>query len=124
MRYAETTRTTARLSIPIAGFLAGHGLVGLQACEDSPVDWLAGQFLAAADRGEAFEDWVCRQAVEILNTALRHDTIAPEGVHACHAVYGAELDAGDREYLVRALGGHPDVQRKWREAQGGARTAA
>ena len=124
MRYAETTRTTARLSMPIAGFLAGHRLVGQQAGEQNPVDWLAGEFLAAADSGEAFKDWVCRQVVEILNTALRHDTVAPDGVHASHAVYGAEFDAADREYLVRALGGHPDVQRKWREAQGGARTAA
>jgi hypothetical protein len=117
MRYAEMTRTTARLTMTIAGFLAGHRLVGQQAGEDNPVEWLAGEFLAAADNGEKFEDWTCRQVVEILNTALRHDTIGPEGVHACHAVYGAELDAEDREYLVRMLGNHPDVCRKWNEAQ-------
>lgn len=124
MRYAEMTRTTARLSMPIAGFLTGHRLVGLQAGEDSPIEWLAGEFLVAAGNGEGFEDWVCRQAKEILDTALRHDTIAPEGVHACHAVYGVELDAADREYLLRALGTHPEVQRKWREARGTARAAA
>lgn len=124
MRYAEMTRTTARLSMPIAGFLTGHRLVGLQAGEDSPIEWLAGEFLAAAGNGEGFEDWVCRQAKEILDTALRHDTIAPEGVHACHAVYGVELDAADREYLLRALGTHPEVQRKWREARGTVRAAA
>lgn len=124
MRYVETTRTIARLSMPIAGFLAGHRLVWLQTGEQNPVDWMAGEFLAAADQGEKFEDWVCRQAKEILDTALRRDTIGPEGVHACHAVYGAEFDASDREHLVRVLGEHPDVQRKWHEAQGGARTAA
>ena len=124
MRYAEMTRTTARLSMPIAGFLTGHRLVGLQAGEDSPIEWLAGEFLAAAGNGEGFEDWVCRQAKEILDTALRHDTIAPEGVHACHAVYGVELDAADREYLLRALGTNPEVQRKWREARGTVRAAA
>ncbi|NLE61964.1 MAG: hypothetical protein GX616_26715 [Planctomycetes bacterium] len=124
MRYAEMTRTTARLSMPIASFLAGHSLVGQQAGEQNPVDWLAGEFLAAADKGEEFEDWVFRQVVEILNTTLRHDTIGPECVHACHAVYGAEFDAADREYLVRVLGSHPEVLRKWHEAQGGVNVAA
>ena len=124
MRYAEMTRTTARLAMPIAAFLAGHRLVGRQAGEESPVEWLSGEFLAAANDGEKFDDWVCRQAVEILDTALRHDSIGPEGVHACHAVYGAELDAGDRTYLVRALGSHPDVRRKWREAHSGGVAAA
>lgn len=124
MRYAEMTRTTARLTMPIAGFLAGHRLVGQQAGEESPANWLVGEFMAVADADEGFEDWVCRQAKEILDTALRHDTIAPEGVHACHAVYGVELDAADREYLLRALGTHPEVQRKWREARGTARAAA
>ena len=124
MRYAEMTRTTARLTMPLAGFLAGHGLVGLQAGEESPVDWLAGEFLAVADDGEGFDDWLCRQAAEILNAALRHDTVGPDGVHACHAVFGAEFDAGDREYLVRALGEHPEVLRKWREAHPGTGIAA
>ena len=124
MRYAEMTRTTARLSMPIAGFLAGHRLVGQQAGEQNPVDWLAGEFLAAADQGEEFEDWVCRQAKEILDTALRHDTIGPEGVHAGHSVYGAEFDAADREHLVCVLGTHPEVQRKWSEAHSDANVAA
>ena len=38
MRYVETTRTIARLSMPIAGFLAGHRLVWLQTGEQNPVD--------------------------------------------------------------------------------------
>ena len=124
MRYAEMTRTTAHLTMPIAGFLAGHRLVGQQAGEESPANWLAGEFLAVADADEGFEDWVCRQAKEILDTALRHDAIGPDGVHACHAVYGAEFDAADREYLVRALGEHPEVLRKWREAHPGTGIAA
>ena len=124
MRYAEMTRTTARLAMPIAAFLAGHRLVGRQAGEESPVEWRAGEFLAAANDGEKFDDWVCRQAVEILDTALRHDSIGPEGVHACHAVYGADFDAADRAYLVRMLGGHPAVLQKWREAHAGTGVAA
>lgn len=124
MRYAEMTRTTARLSMSIASFLAGHKLVGQQAGEQNPVDWLAGEFLAAADKGEEFKDWVCRQAKEILDTALRHDTIGPECVHACHAVYGAEFDAADREHLVRVLGTHSEVLRKWSEAHSDANVAA
>lgn len=124
MQYTEMVRITTRHAMPIADFLDRHDMVKQQAGKENPIDWLAGEFLAAADSGEAFKDWVCRQVVEILNTALRHDTVAPDGVHASHAVYGAEFDAADREYLVRALGGHPDVQRKWREAQGGASTAA
>ena len=124
MKYAEMTRTTARLSMPIASFLAGHGLVGQQAGEESPVAWLAGEFLSVADDGEGFEDWLCRQAKEILDTALRHDTIGPDCVHACHAVYGAEFDAGERDYLVRMLCEHPVVLQKWRKAHASKGVAA
>jgi hypothetical protein len=35
MKYAEMTRTTARLSMPIASFLTGHRLVGRQ--DNTPI---------------------------------------------------------------------------------------
>jgi hypothetical protein len=120
MRYTETTRTTAHLAATISAFLAGHCLVGRQAGGENPMEWLAGEFLAAADDGEKFEDWVCRQVVDILNIALRHDEIAPKGVHTGHCVYGVQLDDDDREHLLGVLGSHPEVQRKWREAHSGA----
>ena len=113
MRYVETITTRSRQSMPIAEFLETNGTVKQQAEGENPVDWLANQFLPDAGRDEGYEDWITRQVVQILETALLSDTVQ-DGRHAARKVAGVEITPEDRGWLFSALGHHPEVLRVWR----------
>ena len=124
MNYTEMTRTTTCHAMAIADFLYRNAMVKRQAGNENPIDWLAGEFLPVANTGESFEAWICRQVVEIINVALRYDTIRGVKSRVSHSVFNAALDAEDREYLLRTLGQHPDVLRQWQTVQAGKVLAA
>ena len=124
MNYTEMVRTTTRHEMSVADFLNRSDRVKQQAGDETPADWLAGEFLPVADAGESFEAWVCRQAADVLNTALRHDALDGESRRVHRSVFHAVFDAEDREYLLRTLGRHPGVQSKWRAAQSSVAVAA
>lgn len=124
MNYTEMVRITTRHAMPIADFLDRHDMVKRQAGNENPIDWLAGEFLPVADAGERFDAWVCRQVAEIVNVALRYDTIRGANRHAGHSIFNATFDPKDREYLLRTLGQHPDVLYKWQVVQVGGVIAA
>ena len=124
MTYTEMARTTARHEMSVADFLNRNDMVKQQAGDETPADWLAGEFLPVADPEEGFEAWVCRQAADVLNAALRHDTLDGECRRVHRSVFHAAFDAEDRAYLLRTLGRHPGVQGKWRAAHSAGAIAA
>ena len=113
MRYTETIRIQVSSTQSIAEFLATNELVKQQAEGDGPVDWLAAQFLEDAEMAEGYQDWIARQVVQILQTALLYDTVR-DGRHVARKVTGVELTADDRVWLFQALGHHPAVLAVWR----------
>ena len=113
MKYVETITTRSRPSMPIAEFLETNGTVRQQAEAENPADWLASQFLPDADRAEGYQDWIVRQVVQILETALLSDTVR-DGRHVARKIAGVEIAAEDRGWLFSALGHHPAVLAVWR----------
>ena len=113
MRYTETTTIRCCRAMPIAEFLATDGTVKQQAEGENPVDWLASQFLPDAGMKEGYQDWIARQVVQILETALLDDAMR-DGRHVARKVTGVELTADDRAWLFQALGHHPSVLAVWR----------
>lgn len=115
MQYAETIRIHSYHSMPVAEFLSSSELVKQQAAENgqTPVDWLAGQFLPAADMDEGFGNWIIRQSCSILQTALLRDTMSGSS-HVAKKVSNMVLTPDDCNWLVRTLGRHPAVLRGWR----------
>ena len=113
MQHTETITTRARPSMPIAEFLATDGTVKQQAEGEDPIDWLASQFLPDAGMKEGYQDWIARQVVQILETALLDDAMR-DGRHVARKVTGVELTADDRAWLFQALGHHPSVLAVWR----------
>ena len=115
MQYAETIRIQSYHSMPITEFLSSSALVKLQADESgqTPIDWLAGQFLPDAEIDEGFDDWIARQACTILQTALLRDTMSGSS-HVAKKVLNVVLGPEDCDYLIRTLGHHPAVLRVWR----------
>ena len=113
MKYVETITTRSRQTMPIAEFLETNGTVRQQAEGESPVDWLASQFLPDADRAEGFGDWIARQAAQILETALLSDTVR-NGRHVARKISGVEIAPEDKAWLFSALGHHPTVLAVWR----------
>ena len=113
MKYVETITIRSRPSMPIAEFLETNGTVKQQAEGENPVDWLASQFLPDAGMKEGYQDWIARQVVQILETALLSDTVQ-DGRHVARKIASVELSAEDKNWLLRALGHHPEVLRVWR----------
>ena len=113
MKYTQTITTRRRQCLPIGEFLETNELVRRQAEGEPPVDWLASQFLPDAGREEGYGDWIVRQVVQILETALLHDAMR-DGRHVARKVTGVELTAEDRAWLFQALGHHPAVLAVWR----------
>ena len=113
MKYVETITTRSRQTMPIAEFLETNGTVRQQAEGESPVDWLASQFLPDADRAEGFGDWIARQVAQILETALLSDAVR-DGLHVARKISGVEIAPEDKVWLFRALGHHPEVLAVWR----------
>ena len=113
MRYTETTTTRSRQTMPLAEFLDTNGTVKQQAEGENPVDWLASQFLPDADRDEGYQDWIARQAAQILETALLSDAVR-DGLHVARKISGVEIAPEDKEWLFSALGHHPAVLAVWR----------
>ena len=113
MRYTETTTTRSRQTMPIAEFLEANETVKQQAEGEDPIDWLASQFLPDADRAEGYQDWIARQVVQILETALLSDTMR-DGRHVARKISGVEIAAADKSWLFSALGHHPTVLAVWR----------
>ena len=113
MKYVETITTRSRQTMPIAEFLETNGTVKQQAEAENPVDWLASQFLPDAGMKEGYQDWIARQVVQILETALLSDTVQ-DGSHVARKVAGVEITTEDKAWLFRALGHHPSVLAVWR----------
>ena len=115
MQYAETIRIHSCRSMPVAEFLEKNELVEQQAAEtgQTPIDWLAGQFLPDADLDENFGNWIVRQACSILQVALLRDTMSGSS-HVAKKVSNMVLTAEDLNWLVRTLGRHPAVLKVWR----------
>ena len=113
MRYVETITTRLRQTMPIAEFLETNETVKQQAEGEPPVDWIASQFLPDAGRDEGYGDWIARQVVQILETVLLSDTVQ-DGRHVARKIAGVELSSEDENWLLRALGHHPEVLRVWR----------
>ena len=115
MQYAETIRINSYHSMPIAEFLERSELVKQQSAENgqTPIDWLAGQFLADADLDENFGDWIVRQACSILQIGLLRDTMSGSS-HVAKKASNIVLVPEDRDWLIRTLGRHPAVLKVWR----------
>ena len=113
MKYVETITTRFRQSMPIAEFLETNGTVKQQAEAENPVDWLASQFLPDAGMKEGYQDWIARQVVQILETALLSDTVQ-DGRHVARKIASVEISPEDRGWLFSALGHHPAVLAVWR----------
>ena len=113
MKYVETITTRSRPSMPIAEFLETNGTVKQQAEAENPVDWLASQFLPDAGMKEGYQDWIARQVVQILETALLSDTVQ-DGRHVARKIAGVQITPADRAWLFSALGHHPEVLAVWR----------
>ena len=115
MQYAETIRIHSSHSMPVAEFLEKNELVRQQAAEigQTPLDFLAGQFLPDADLDENFGDWIVRQACSILQVGLLRDTMSGSS-HVAKKVSNIFLAPEDRDYLIRTLGRHSAVLKVWR----------
>ena len=115
MQYAETIRIHSSHSMPVAEFLEKNELVRQQAAEigQTPLDFLAGQFLPDADLDENFGDWIVRQACSILQVGLLRDTMSGSS-HVAKKVSNIVLAPEDRDCLIRTLGRHPAVLKIWR----------
>ena len=115
MKYTETIRINSYHAMPVAEFLENNELAKQQAAESgqTPVDWLAGQFLPDADLDENFGDWIVRQACSILQVGLLRDTMSGSS-HVAKKVSNMVLTPEDRGYLIRTLGRHPAVLKVWR----------
>ena len=115
MQYAETIRIHSHHSMPVAEFLENNELAKQQAAESgqTPVDWLAGQFLPDADLDENLGDWIVRQACSILQVGLLRDTMSGSS-HVAKKASNIVLVPEDRDWLIRTLGRHPAVLRVWR----------
>ena len=115
MQYAETIRIHSHHSMPVAEFLEKNELVRQQSAESgqTPIDWLAGQFLPDADLDEGFGNWIVRQACAILQVALLRDAMSGSS-HVARKVSNVVLAPDDINWLVRTLGRHPAVLKVWR----------
>lgn len=115
MKYTETIRINSYHAMPVAEFLENNELVKQQAAESgqTPVDWLAGQFLPDADLDENFGDWIVRQACSILQVGLLRDTMSGSS-HVAKKASNMVLTPEDCDWLIRTLGRHPAVLKVWR----------
>ena len=115
MKYTETIRINSYHSMPVAEFLENSELVKQQAAESgqTPVDWLAGQFLPDADLDENFGDWIVRQTCSILQVGLLRDTMSGSS-HVAKKVSNMVLTPEDRDWLIRTMGRHSAVLKVWR----------
>lgn len=115
MQYAETIRIHSYHSMSVAEFLETNEMVKQQAAESgqTPLDFLAGQFLPDADLDEGFGDWIVRQACSTLQVALLRDTMSGSS-HVAKKVSNIVLAPEDRDWLIRTLGRHPAVLKVWR----------
>ena len=115
MKYTETIRINSYHAMPVAEFLENNELVKQQAAESgqTPVDWLAGQFLPDADLDENFGDWIVRQACSILQVGLLRDTMIGSS-HVAKKASNMVLTPEDCDWLIRTLGRHPAVLKVWR----------
>ena len=115
MKYTETIRINSYHAMPVAEFLENSELVKQQAAESgqTPVDWLAGQFLPDAELDENFGDWIVRQTCSILQVGLLRDTMSGSS-HVAKKVSNMVLTPEDRDWLIRTLGRHPAVLKVWR----------
>lgn len=113
MKYVETITTRSRPSMPIAEFLETNGTVKQQAEGEDPIDWLASQFLPDDGMKEGYQDWIARQVVQILETALLSDTVQ-DGRHVARKIASVQISPEDRAWLFSTLGHHPAVLAVWR----------
>lgn len=113
MHYTESTTIRCCRSMPIAGFLQANAMVREQAGAERAMEWLAGQFLPDAGRDEGYQDWIARQVVQILETALLADTVQ-DGRHIARKTAGVQISPEDKAWLFQALGHHPAVLAVWR----------
>ena len=115
MKYTETIRINSYHAMPVVEFLENNELAKQQAAESgqTPIDWLAGQFLPDADLDENFGDWIVRQACSILQVGLLRDTMSGSS-HVAKKVSNIVMTPEDLDWLIRTLGRHPAVLRVWR----------
>ena len=115
MKYTETIRINSYHAMPVVEFLENNELAKQQAAESgqTPIDWLAGQFLPDADLDENFGDWIVRQACSILQVGLLRDTMSGSS-HVAKKASNMVLTPEDCDWLIRTLGRHPAVLKVWR----------
>ena len=115
MKYTETIRINSYHAMPVAEFLENNELAKQQAAESgqTPIDWLAGQFLPDADLDENFGDWIVRQACSILQVGLLRDTMSGSS-HVAKKASNMVLTPEDCDWLIRTLGRHSAVLKVWR----------
>ena len=115
MKYTEIIRINSYHSMPVAEFLENNEMAKQQAAESgqTPIDWLAGQFLPDADLDENFGDWIVRQACSILQVGLLRDTMSGSS-HVAKKASNMVLTPEDCDWLIRTLGRHPAVLKVWR----------
>ena len=115
MKYTETIRINSYHAMPVAEFLENNEMAKQQAAEigQTPLDFLAGQFLPDADLDENFGDWIVRQACSILQVGLLRDTMSGSS-HVAKKVSNLVLTPEDRDWLIRTLGRHSAVLKVWR----------
>ena len=115
MKYTETIRINSYHAMPVAEFLENNEMAKQQAAESgqTPIDWLAGQFLPDADLDENFGDWIVRQACSILQVGLLRDTMSGSS-HVAKKASNMVLTPEDCDWLIRTLGRHSAVLKVWR----------
>ena len=115
MKYTETIRINSYHAMPVVEFLENNELAKQQAAESgqTPIDWLAGQFLPDADLDENFGDWIVRQACSILQVGLLRDTMSGSS-HVAKKASNMVLTPEDCDWLIRTLGRHSAVLKVWR----------
>ena len=115
MKYTETIRINSYHAMPVAEFLENNEMAKQQAAEigQTPLDFLAGQFLPDADLDENFGDWIVRQACSILQVGLLRDTMSGSS-HVAKKASNMVLTPEDCDWLIRTLGRHPAVLKVWR----------
>ena len=115
MKYTETIRINSYHAMPVAEFLENNEMAKQQAAEigQTPLDFLAGQFLPDADLDENFGDWIVRQACSILQVGLLRDTMSGSS-HVAKKASNMVLTPEDCDWLIRTLGRHSAVLKVWR----------
>ena len=121
MHCMHEVRMHRRIDQPIDQFLKSFHILRQLAGQSqmSPEEYIANGFVARVLPGEGFEEWLCRQVQEILETSLLddnyEDNTAGRVTGTLHqAIRSVRLTPTDREHVIRTFGSMPGVRSLWR----------